>query len=414
MKNIVIVLALLTICINVEAQVLDTFDFNQYKEFDYEYKSFIIDPRINGDFRFRETDDKINYFLGISSHYYGIKNSRKIQKELSIRSNISYTDMESRSEKRLGLFARYQLKFRYYKSEKLFYEFNPILDFRKDFDDRDNNNSGSIKLQPGIGVGYGRIEIVNNVWLAQSILNTLHKYGTIKQDLSSFELLQFAEAITNLKNTRRKDSRHESIFEFQELSKYLLNNNLFDGPISLFHAALYDTYNYENFVQRTSGTRYTLQFNPNHRSTFDSHMYQNSYNIKLNFVRNKVLSRLFQFDLMIDLDFLLYNGKFNNFNEERVSEGSDYTQTIALDFGYFPNFRTNYNINVSASNNKQFLNIIDFNSNFTSSEFSLLLNFSGDYYISPELRLSSNLELVHRSSNEQDLNFNLRMSYFIR
>jgi len=400
-----ILATLLIISISTHAQVLDTFDFNNYKEFNYEYETFTIFPDFSGSVRSRLNSDFKSFSTRLNPSYFKVKNTRKIQKTIvsnqsllysnATTENISNTTLES---KFFTLESNNFANIRYYQKNNFYYEFNPSVNLRKDFiNDESDFNFGNITLIPGIGIGYGRLEIVNNAWLAQTIFRNLDAIGIIDKDLNENDLLSLSERITNIQNTRIKDGRLENIYEFQNLSQHILDNQWYEGDLSLFHAILFDTYRFENFRIRSTGTRFNLRYEPVFRRNFNNSGNRFSHSFQLNITKNKVISRLWQFDWTLNFTYILTNG---------LSLRNKFLFNANVMLGYYPNARTNFRFIVNSAIN-EFDNILP-------DGFNMSCQFLGDYYISPELRFEANIVFDYLGENIYSLKYKFGVLYFLR
>lgn len=118
----------------------------------------------------------------------------------------------------------------------------------------------------GVGIslykGKGRVELITDAWHAKQILKSLEAKGLLKRPISSETIQEFAEQLSNIKNTRNTDFRLERIAEHEALSKYLLEADWTVTDDYRFFPTLLDAWDYEAFEPRYSGKEFKYGFVP--------------------------------------------------------------------------------------------------------------------------------------------------------
>ncbi len=222
-----------------------------------------------------------------------------------------------------------------------------------------------IILSPGIFIGKGRIEIVNDLWHAETILSMLMEAGELKVDMiSSEELEAFAFEIGKIKNTRNTDFRLELIAEYERLVSYFKLKGWLKEESVRFFAVLRDAWVYESFTTRRSGIENKVGFVPliDYEILFDRQEGNSEnllYNLGFEYVRNhySAKSENWQIDknLEIGLNYsdeipLLFEEEFRNpsFDDD---QNLNIRASYGYDWRYLPNQRTNYTISLFSNFN---------------------------------------------------------------
>ena len=102
---------------------------------------------------------------------------------------------------------------RFYLNRKFFLESD--LSFSQRYSERNQNydyreseyNNKYIRADIALGIGYGRIDEVQDAWLATYILNELQKEGKLTRLPTEEDILEFSQLISQIKNERFFDSR---------------------------------------------------------------------------------------------------------------------------------------------------------------------------------------------------------------
>lgn len=261
-----------------------------------------------------------------------------------------------------------------------------------------------------IGLGFGRIESVEDARQAIYILDELSKKGVLTRQLSDDEIFQLSQQISRVKNKRFLDSRLHLIDEITSIDSFFVSNKLLTKSDATYFTTLYDYWQYGALNSRKSGHEFAIRVSPtvslssNNSLSVDSLTWAHGYSnfsrgeLSLTYNYEKPVSLNWQHSANLSLNYTstLYDSKTLP-ETNYPSTTSKYTHNDAYLQGsyyirYYPNTRTNYSIGLT-----QFLSLMsddDMNSSTTSQRniyYSLTsFNFNASYYFSPQFRLSGN------------------------
>ena len=160
---------------------------------------------------------------------------------------------------------------RYYTGKRFFQlsgsaSFNYSYD-RQEFTDSletdiDKDKSYSIRLEPVIGIGNGRLEPVSDVAMALFILQDAADLGVDLAAVTTEDIYAFASLMAEVRNRRILDFRRMRIAELRDLYAHMLTNGwvLPDDPG--FFTVLTDNWTYTNVFFRQAGKRWTYSLSP--------------------------------------------------------------------------------------------------------------------------------------------------------
>jgi len=418
---------------NLLAQEYKNFDLNKYYTPDIVRNQLDLSFSGNGSFNNQNSsnDSVFNNTLNGSliPTFVMYKNTRKLVSQFQVNGsfqgqstssgklndiNDSFLATQSTNNLNLG----YNVRF--YNPQKLFLS----LGVGGSFGNEGNMNhftTNSVKTKAGnqnfdggfggsIGLGFGRIESVEDARQAIYILDELSKKGVLTRQLSDDEVFQFAQQISRVKNKRFLDSRLHLIDEITSIDSFFVSNNLLTKSDASYFTTLYDYWQYGALNSRKSGHEFAISLSPavilssdNSLST-DSLTWAHGY---FNYFR-KVLSITYNYEKPVSLNWqhsanVTLNCNSTLFDQKTLPEtnypstNSKYTYNDAYLRGsyyisFYPNTRTNYSVGLT-----QFLSLVsydDMNSSTTSPVntyySSTSFNFNASYYFSPQFRLSGN------------------------
>ncbi len=260
-----------------------------------------------------------------------------------------------------------------------------------------------------IGLGFGRIESVEDARQAIYILDELSKKGILTRQLSDDEVFQFAQQISRVKNKRFLDSRLHLIDEITSVDSFFVSNHLLTKSDATYFTTLYDYWQYGALNSRKSGHEFAINLSPavilssdNSLST-DSLTWAHGY---FNYFR-KVLSITYNYEKPVSLNWqhsanVTLNCNSTLFDQKTLPEtnypstNSKYTYNDAYLRGsyyisFYPNTRTNYSVGLTQF--FYFMSYEDMIGSTTSPDSfqsSTSFNLNASYYFSPQFRLSGN------------------------
>src|SRR6056297_61657 len=284
--------------------------------------------------------------------------------------------------------------------------------YYKELNNRDKTNEVTIYLP--LSIGYGRIEQVQDARQAAYIYEALQKQGKTGAVKSSEELLEFARFISTIKNERFFDFRNKRIYELEELDRYLKENGYIDEKDISYFATLSDLWSYGNTPIRNTGFRAEAFINPGYdlnetlyRGEFDDLYNMRAYVLKtgLKATYEKPINLYWQHYMNADV----YWGT----EKSRIRLSNSYLGKynypgVYLDLnhgvGYYPNTRTSINAFYGLSMVKHF-DKTDLDENtmgIKGQNITANLGFDLNYYISPQVRLSADLNVYYTVNNAKN------------
>jgi len=128
--------------------------------------------------------------------------------------------------------------------------------------DIDKDKSYSIRLEPVIGIGKGRLEPVSDVAMALFILQDAADLGVDLAAVTTEDIYAFASLMAEVRNRRILDFRRMRIAELRDLYAHMRTNGwvLPDDPG--FFTVLTDNWIYTNVFFRQAGKRWTYSLSP--------------------------------------------------------------------------------------------------------------------------------------------------------
>jgi hypothetical protein len=293
------------------------------------------------------------------------------------------------------------------------------------------NNDYNAAMGFTIGVGKGRIENVTDAQMAFFILTDLQKQKLLAKDFDSANLTDLAKLITAVNNTLLFDFRRKRIFELQQIDSFLQKSNLIDKYSIGYFTTLADNWYYafnpnrrhgkQKYIRWQPGVAYSNQSqNQTKGSVFTSQKSKstsvigtlafgmdnyNAKSMKLQFNKGISLATGYQ-----------YTNAVNDAGNTTITTGSGSLfsrLTGYLEWGYFPNTRTN----VFASVFNQLLYAYDGNgaSNLTG------IAFNANYFVSYNTRIiiRDNLNFIAPvknsfGNNQLSHNISVGVEHFFR
>jgi len=143
------------------------------------------------------------------------------------------------------------------------------------FENKAAERTRSALLVPGIGLGVGRIERVDDMRQAIYIVDAIQQQGRLNRQLTRDELFRFSQLISAVKNKRFLDSRLHLIDEITTVDGFLTGNGLVDKSDAAYFTSLYDMWQYGDLFSRKSGSELQLRMLPRF-SVSDTRNYLNS------------------------------------------------------------------------------------------------------------------------------------------
>ena len=461
MKKTFLLLLILLFAVNIYAQSNVQNEYNEWKPSQDEYQNFDISKYTTPDIvrnqldinfyfhsNFHSDNSHVNYslfgdmagkyesssFTGniLSSFSHYINTRKKISSlvgNLSLEGDYSskkqkytYPDLTTTDNKlsnnKLGLSLYLSWSNKWYFSTLFFlnYGIDGNISYNSTqnkienpLENRDEKQKEfSLNISPQLGVGYGRIENVQDARQAVYIANALSKKKVLTRNLSNDELSELSQIISTVKNKRFLDSRLHLMEEITSLDTFFVNNNLLADNGASYFTTLYDMWQYGELFSRKSGYEISFVVRPYYeykKIKYTPIMRDVIYNsdehiISLNFSYEKPFKLNWQHSVSAAVFGDFYSSsEENKQTDNNYKNSTKYRSFAALanySLGYYPNTRTNIRIRASQQISKE----IDDDEN-SSTYYYAMLDAGLYYYFSPNLRLTGNCGLMYSPSRDK-------------
>ncbi len=362
-------------------------------------------------------------YKNYSKYQGGLNASLSILPDLYTSKLISSTTKDNSNMGRLNISSSN----RFFNNNNFFLEVNPSASLfthsSKNYSSNGSNSADisekvlSVRFNTPIGVGYGRVEPVQDARLAIYIIEELNKAGIITEIPSDSFILFLAQEISKIKAERFFDARIKKEKELRFIDSILVANDIISDKDIIYFSILNDQWDYAATPYRGSGFRTSLGI-INNLLISNQHSIQTSDDIEL-FNSERSLTE-HQVGAYIDINYekpinLYWQSKsslrFNFYNEktrnpddlqEPISnfEGNHFEIDAELSIQYLPNTRTwiYFGLNGFWSSYIEQralidIDIIDFE--ISSRNFGLDPEIEISYYFSPQLRLELSTSIRH-------------------
>lgn len=399
-------LSLMFILLILSAYAQEGFRLSDYKNPDYHWKRLDLNFNLGGqnglsissvrnNQSMQDSVNSKNNNIGgdFSAEYFNTRNSRHYQGEqysyINGRAGFFSLDdistsggylLDSEDRSRSGaVVVVVRSDNRFYNDRRMFLEAGAFLntglnrssyDYEKDpalypyYSERDYTSygiAGSVSLLAGIG----RIEDVQDARLAVYILEDLEKSGDLRRPLSSDEVVEMAEFITQLKNQRYFDARLRKIAEITALDSFMTAKDYRSAPTASYFTLLNDNWDFAAGPVRSAGYRFSFGIVPsldwNYNDTksvfltgtdsFNEHNSTERLALGLDgvaaFLWEKPVRLSWQHTASASARYALFHEKeytvfydYNQYNDTSISRTPNLHLNGAYTLGYYPNSRT--------------------------------------------------------------------------
>ncbi len=468
MKTSILSLVAIFFCLTIANAQFNSFDLSKYKTADYARQMLTLSGDVSGNYSESKSDGldhyNKNFQPNFDINYLLVKNKRKVQQKInagltlkpttysyhSSSSSLNNFYSRSREDRSDGSFY-FDSENRFYFKTNQFFELRPggnlfayytKADLKNVNNPNTNEQSDSQRNLDGyftvpIGVGFGRLENVEDARMAVLMIEDLYKNNKISKDINDEDILLFAEKITKLRNMRHFDARKRRIYEIQAIDSFLRNNAYSNSQDAVYFASLYDNWEYANNPFRLSGYRLTIGVDPNLDYSINNYLsVRKNYNFSKGagvFIRGeleKPLSlkwqRSFWFTGGYSITQTKSVSKYTNSveNKSTVDNSRVYLRG-SVGMGFYPDTRSYFRISLDPAVWKTWHNY-DMSSNSEDSEdltFNIYLNLNGYLYVSERFNVNYNIstsyngvDFEHSSLTKNHnfaTSFNLSCSYSI-
>jgi len=348
------------------------------------------------------------------------ENSDSIQGTSSWSANAGGSFEKMNDELDLRIFGGYNLnkQARHYKQDNKFLELEYDLRTaarrsRSKVENQDAfiDNTLTVATSFKISKGKGRFEYVTDAWHASTILEELDALGLLKRsDLDHQTITEFADKIAIVKNRRFTDPRFFFINEYEEVIEFLDQQKLIDTEDLKFFGHFYDLWRNERFISRRHGKtfRYGIGTSLSDSDIFSKKATNATASVSIEFEDFKAISKDWQFDKTYGINVIsVLNDLFAEFGANNPDPSYSVSPYLNLDFGYYPNFRTNYTVGLNIGYIAYF-DPDQVETGFTNDDRTTI-GLSGvyNYYVSPQFtwRLSGSISLRKENFSSTDFTF---------
>ncbi|MBI9052892.1 MAG: hypothetical protein JEY96_03690 [Bacteroidales bacterium] len=435
MRKLLLIIAISITPYLLKAQ-LDTFDLSSYKLPDIKTHRLDLNFDMDGSNSKRDSyqrmgtdyyskSNSINGNVGANYNFY--RNSYKYQgnQNYLLQFNGKFRDDKDRNSllrESNGFQTNYSVNSenRFYLNNKLFFESNLKLygnyysaDNKSESSESDSKNK-RINIYVPIGIGIGRVEQVQDSWLAIYILDELNKNGKLTRIPTHTEVIEFSEVISALKKERFFDARLQKIKEIEKVDSFLQTKGLIDIPDSRYFTIVNDNWDHAAQVIRNSGTRFSFKIESGfssytNLSTYESESYSyedknrnTEYGIRsgLYFVSEKPINIYWQrgFNFNVSGGYL-YGAEEDVANDSKVElQSPELISEVNYSLDFYPNTRTSLNFDVGINFLNSFGEEEVDNQTIDINHFEIVpsSNLSLNYYISPQLLFNINYRIYYR------------------
>jgi hypothetical protein len=333
-----------------------------------------------------------NFSYDLESNYFQFLNTGKRQKTdfVSVQNRFSYAKydllpIENKVKSFYLNLNKNQINRNYFQNEASFlglkgkfFEVNHKLTVS--YSSVINSSYTQAAADLSLGLGFGRLEPVSEVFDAQFLMNDLLEAGIIKSKFSESELYELAALMAKVKNQRIFDFRRATIYQLTELTNWL-NSKGIDQNIKTF-TILNDNWTGNFTAQRLNGKRLSFSISPWAQKNWDK---RNNVNWESELNRGALASVTYVNAKNKSLFFgtetsLRLSHGFNNAHQ------ADNVTTLSGSYGliFNPNSRTTISASPTISLATQ-----TFSQH--AAQLSLPLNFN--YFINNRSRISGFLDL---------------------
>lgn len=194
----------------------------------------------------------------------------------------------------------------------------------------------------------GRINILNEVMLAEFIIDDLRREDILTDTISQDMIFAFAGEIAKFNFTRILDNRNFRLQVLRSLSIWLKSNFPVKAASDIeLTTILIDNYSFAGIGFRSIGSRFAVGIDPN--ISYSKYFKDGEYSfssggaLSMEFSVQKPISRYLQsnFYTIISLDINKSKNTFYDSKEATISNVISPKVLVAYKMGYYPNSRTN-------------------------------------------------------------------------
>ena len=414
---------------------LDKFDLSKYNLPDLHYKFLVFSGNFNSgsnsDHKIKKEGSDNNYsektknnssIVNLTLNNYSYTNSRKeqinINNQLFLDSRFvdvhkvySYFNVDSNYHNN---YLKMNFIFNSGYSKKTFRKNNFFIKKSVNFDLEIGNGetekdkkSYFISINPGIGIGKGRIEDVTDIWHIIRILKEMHRIGKLLKIPDEVELLDLAKQISVIKYKRVLDYRLKNKYNLQMLDEILSKAGLIGNKNFDYYNSLIDTWYYGANTRRLSNWEVGIHLYPifnleNLNLTLkENYRFTTGLGSDIYYKRYIPVNVFWQLNYGTSIGFRYLTLSANKF--EHLFDGYSFylSPSLYANVAFYLSSRTYISSGISAIYNQHIFNPAKFQNNSYIFDFNNNFNF----YLSPNSKLSLVFSIWYHSSANEDNSF---------
>ncbi len=291
-----------------------------------------------------------------------------------------------------------------------------------------NNKNASVTLT--FGIGKGRLENVTDAQMAFYILNDLQQQKLLSKDFSASDMDGLAKTITNINNTRLFDYRRKRRFELQQIDSFLQKSLLLDACNINYFTTLTDNWLYAYNPYRVQGKQKYIRLQP--RINYQGSKIEQTNNGFFNFDKNntyniigeviagiddmKSISIKQQFNKGISLgtSYNYLRSSNNTANNFLVNEGLGSSIIGYLEWGYFPNTRTNVFANIKTDFSYNISDQFAYNTTNLFFNANYFVGYNTRFFVNESLSLNTPISKSNGVKTFLNNNISIGIEQFFR
>lgn len=393
-----------------------TYNYTNFKYPEVKVKGLNSELNLSGNdnsFKFFNSDLKrSNFSYNVLGSYFQFANSAKIQKTDNIRIFNSYArqvevlSSTEETEKNFSLhLSKTQISRKYIDpnasflglSQK-FFEFSHQI--RASFQRYNINGAEGLNdtyfATVPVKIGIGRIEPMNDVFLAQFLMDDLLEAGVITEKFSEEKLFELAQLMSLIRNQRVFDFRRARIYQLTEIANWMEQNSIAQSIRSF--AILNDNWLNASLIQRRHGKRMSAGLVPwLEKIVTINNEYPTFYGLalELEYINSIPLSQFSQSDFFV--------GFSQNFQKTDILENHITQLGMNYTYSYNPNSRTTYTMSAQADM------IL---ASFSDFGYSLNMPANIDYFINNRARIRFSLGAIFTNNPKNVSNRRISVTDF--
>lgn len=306
-------------------------------------------------------ENRVSSFLNnLNLTYSRFRNTERLQSQQDFNLNQGFTSSRGQNDGSKNRYNRFNASLgistvnRAYYKPKRFFEYNLFFNTSYETINQKSDNpfldqkswNFSLNASLPLKIGKGRIEPIDDIFLAKFMVDELLKNGLIDTAFGQEELFSLGRVMATARNRRIFDFRRQRIYELTQLDSWFKEHGLGESQSNiLYFTTLTDNWLYAFRNIRQAGVRYALSVEPvalfYYRKNFNPKNSSGYFGARVygEYVKERPVNQFWQEGANISAGIEYLNHPIT---------GKDLLNNIwlrpfvraALNYGYFPNSRT--------------------------------------------------------------------------